>query len=308
LRTLALLVTETQAGRTIQSLLVRDLKLSVGFVSSVKFRPAGIQLNGQHARTSARVAAGDVLCVEVGDLPVGDHRAGKRSFEPVDIPLAILFQDPDLLIIDKPAGLPVHHSGLRSESPTVGDAVAFYLGADAVFHAVSRLDRGTSGVMCIAKSGYIHDRLRRRLHTADYLREYLAVVVGTPEPAAGVVELRIAREPGHSSKRLISPDGAPSLTEYETLSSAAGLSLLRVTPRTGRTHQIRVHLAAIGCPLAGDWLYGRADETLIARPALHSSVLRLKHPVTGERICVEAPLPADLRALIARIAGPACPV
>ncbi len=296
MRELTLEVTQAQAGRTIQSLLVRELKLSAGFVSSVKFRPGGIALNGVRARTSARVAAGDVLRVDVGD-----DRAGKRSFEPVDLPLVILFEDPDLLIIDKPAGLPVHHSGLRSESPTVGDAVAFHLGADAVFHAVSRLDRGTSGVMCIAKSGYIHDRLRRRLHTADYQREYLAVVVGTPEPAAGVVELGIAREPGHSSKRLVAEDGAASLTEYETLAAGGGFSLLRVTPCTGRTHQIRVHLAAVGCPLAGDWLYGRADETLIARPALHSSILRLKHPVSGERICVEAPLPADLQGLVARV-------
>ena len=296
LRTLTIEVNEAQAGRTIQSLLVRELKLSAGFVSSVKFRPAGIVLNGVRARTSARVVVGDVLCVDVGD-----HRSGRRSFEPVDIPLAILFEDPDLLIIDKPAGLPVHHSGLRSESPTVGDAVASYLGADAVFHAVSRLDRGTSGVMCLAKSGYIHDRLRRQLHTSDYQREYLAVVVGTPDPPAGVVELGIVRETGHSSKRLVSPDGAASQTEYETITAGGGLSLLRVTPRTGRTHQIRVHLAAIGCPLAGDWLYGRADDSLIARPALHSSVLRLKHPVTGERICVEARLSEDLRLLIGRI-------
>ncbi|MBU1244405.1 hypothetical protein KJ612_14495, partial [Myxococcota bacterium] len=118
MRELTLEVNEAQAGRTIQSLLVRELKLSAGFVSSVKFRPGGIRLNGARARTSVSVAAGDVLCVDVGD-----HRSGRRSFEPVDIPLAILFEDPDLLIIDKPAGLPVHHSGLRSESPTVGDAV-----------------------------------------------------------------------------------------------------------------------------------------------------------------------------------------
>ncbi|PKN46339.1 MAG: RluA family pseudouridine synthase, partial [Deltaproteobacteria bacterium HGW-Deltaproteobacteria-17] len=130
----------------------------------------------------------------------------------------------------------------------------------------------------------------------------LAVVTGTPEPRSGAVVLGIVREPGHSSKRLVSPDGAPSRTEYETLASAAGLSLLRVTPRTGRTHQIRVHLAAIGCPLAGDWLYGKADESLIDRPALHAASLRLTHPVTGERICVEAPLPEDLRSLLGRMA------
>ena len=298
MRTLTIEVNEARAGRTIQSLLVRDLKLSAGFVSSVKFRPAGILLNGVRARTSARVAAGDVLCVEVGD-----HRADpKRSFEPVDLHLRVLFEDPDLLIIDKPAGLPVHHSGLPATTPTVGDAVAFHLGAEAVFHAVSRLDRGTSGVMCLAKSGYIHDRLRRRLHSEDFQRQYLAVVIGAPEPPAGVVALGIVREPGHSMKRLVSPDGAPSVTEYETLARGGGRSLLRVTPRTGRTHQIRVHLAAIGCPLAGDGLYGRAADLLLARPALHSSELRLTHPVTGAQIHVRAPLPADLQALVDRIA------
>jgi RluA family pseudouridine synthase len=303
LRTLTLEVTEAQAGRTIQSLLVREMKLSRGFVSSVKFRPEGIVLNGGRARTSVRVAAGDVLCVDVGDRAVlSGKAAGQGAFEPADLPLSILFEDQDLLIIDKPSGLPVHHSGLLSGTPTVGDWVAFHLGAGAVFHAVSRLDRGTSGVMCIAKSGYIHDRLRRRLHSADFRREYLAVVIGRPASPADAVTLGIAREPGHSSRRLVSPDGAPSRTEYETIASGGGLSLLRVSPLTGRTHQIRVHLAAIGCPLAGDWLYGVSDDSLISRPALHSSELVLTHPLSGDRIHVRAPLPEDFLKLIAAMA------
>lgn len=299
MRELILEVDETRAGRTIRSLLTGELKLSAGLVSRLKFRPSGILLNGVRARTSARVAAGDILCVDVGDAG-----SGKRSFEPVDLPLVILFEDSDLLIIDKPAGLPVHHSGRFSETPTVGDAIAFHWGAGAVFHPVSRLDRGTSGVMCIARSGYIHDRLRRSLHTGDYLRRYLAVVRGTPDPLSGAVDLGIARDPDHGSRRRISPDGAPSRTEYETLASAGGLSLLRVTPRTGRTHQIRVHLAAIGCPLAGDGLYG-TETGLIGRPALHAASLQLKHPITGERIDARAPLPEDLQRLIAQAFGSA---
>jgi 23S rRNA pseudouridine1911/1915/1917 synthase len=145
--------------------------------------------------------------------------------------------------------------------------------------------------MCVAKSGYVHDRLRRELHSERFSREYLALAVGTVEPPEGVIDLPIARV---GEKRFgARPDGAPSVTRYQTLRTGGGLTLLRVMPETGRTHQIRVHFAAVGYPLLGDRLYGRVSGELI-RPALHSYSLRLVHPVKNEEIYVSAPLPEDM--------------
>jgi RluA family pseudouridine synthase len=291
MRTLYFQVTDAEAGHTVCRLLTQELGLPSGMIRGLKWRPGTILRNGAPARVVERVRSGDVLAVVVEDRP------SRGVFSPADLQLRVLYQDDDLLIIDKPAGLPVHHGGGSMDTPTVGEGVAFLLGAGTVFHPVSRLDRGTSGVLCVAKSGYIHDRLRRILHTQAYHREYLAVVVGAPLPPDGVVTWGIARDPVHGGKRRVSAEGAPSRTVYATLATAGGLALLRVTPHTGRTHQIRVHLSAIGCPLVGDALYGSADPR-IRRPALHAVSLRLTHPVTGERLHVEAPLPTDLRDLL----------
>lgn len=292
MRVLTLAITEELAGRTVKSVLRRELKLSMPLIARVKRRENGICLNGRRVFITATVRAGDLLAVDVEDTAPGGH------FTPMPVPLEILWEDADLLVLNKPAAMAVHHSGEISENCTVANALAHYLGPSAVFHAVSRLDRGTTGVMAVAKSGYVHDRLRRELHTGSYHRDYLAVAVGRVTPASGAIELPIGREEGHSSRRVIAPDGVYARTDYETVSVHGALTLLRVLPQTGRSHQIRLHLAAIGHPLVGDWLYGKADPALIGRPALHSSVLRLKHPVTGEALCITAPLPADMRALV----------
>ncbi len=303
-RVLTLVVTAEMAGRTVGSLLVRELGLAGGLVRSLKWRGVdgerrqGIARNGVRARTVDRVAAGDVITVDVGD-PTG--RGG--AFVPAaDLPLRILYEDDDLLVVDKPAGLAMHDRR-AGDAPTLGAAVIHHMDDGAVFHPVSRLDRGTSGVVCVARSGHVHELLRRRLHTGDYQREYLAVVVGEPSPPAGTVMLPIgpaadARPDG--PRREVRADGRSARTDYETVASRDGLSLLRVTLGTGRTHQIRVHLAAIGCPLLGDARYGVPDAR-IGRPALHAAVLRLTHPITGVALVISAPLPADLARVVERL-------
>ena len=156
MRRLTLTVTPEQAGRTVRSLLRRELRMADGAIARVKTVPDGICLNGAHARTVDRVAAGDTLTVRIDD-----KRTGGR-FTPVAVPLDILYEDADLLALNKPAGMAVH-GGYDRGDPTVANALAAYLGPDAVFHPVNRLDRGTSGVMLVARSGYVHDRLRRVL-------------------------------------------------------------------------------------------------------------------------------------------------
>ena len=149
--------------------------------------------------------------------------------------------------------------------------------------------------MLVARSGYVHDRLRRVLHTGDFRRTYLAAACGTGLPPRGIIDLPIARADDGTTRRTAAPDGQPSVTDYTVLAERDGYTLLRVLPRTGRTHQIRVHFAALGHPLLGDVLYG-GDASLLARPALHAAAADLTQPVTGQPLHITAPVPEDLRA------------
>ena len=146
--------------------------------------------------------------------------------------------------------------------------------------------------------GCIHDRLRRMRNTTDFHREYRAGCVGCPAPPVGTVNAPIGRDETSAVRRMLRPDGQRAVSHYEVLSRRNGLSLLKLIPETGRTHQLRVHMAYLGCPLAGDRLYGTEDTALIARPALHAYALSLTHPVTGDPLSFTAPIPADLENLI----------
>ena len=153
--------------------------------------------------------------------------------------------------------------------------------------------------MVIAKSGYVHDLLRRTLHTGDFYREYRALCVGCPQPLSGTIDAPIGRDETSLVRRCVRPDGVAAVSHYEVLSvQKNGLSLLKLLPETGRTHQLRLHMAHIGCPLAGDWLYGTEDHDLIARPALHSAYLSFRHPISGEMLNFSLPLPEDMARLL----------
>lgn len=257
----------------------------------MKFRQA-ITVNGAPVTVRFVPCPGDVLAADVSDLP-GEH----PHIRPVDFPLDILYEDEDLLLINKPAGIAVHPAALTEETATIAGAAAHYLHSSC-FHAVNRLDRGTTGVMAVAKTGFIHARCMAMLHTDDFRREYRAVCEGIPSPAEGDIDLPIGRAESSLLERQADPLGQPAHTHYEVLSASQGRALLRLTPTTGRTHQLRVHMAAIGHPLTGDWLYGTEDRALIARPALHSYHLRMMHPLTGTTIDVTAPLPEDMQRLL----------
>jgi len=291
MRTLSLKIDKAQDGRTVKSLLKNELCASDAHISRLKRRENGILLNGAKCYVTARVVEGDELAIEIGDRP-------DSHIVPMPFPLDVRFEDEDLLIIDKPAGIAVHQSTRDPGECTLENAVCYYLGGNITPHPVSRLDRGTSGLMVFAKSGYIHERLKRVMHMDAFTRTYEGIAVGRVEPPCGTIELPIGMAEGSTYKHAVRDDGAAALTEYETLSANQRFTLLKLIPHTGRTHQLRLHMAAIGCPLAGDWLYGREEPELIARPALHSAELRLTHPVTGERIELRSELPDDMRALM----------
>ena len=172
------------------------------------------------------------------------------------------------------------------------------LGEESDFHPVHRLDKGTSGLIVAAKHPHAQEKLKDQLHTRAFRRVYLAVCDGAPLQPSGAVDAPIGPVDGSLTARRVRPDGKPARTHYRLLETFAPRSLVELELETGRTHQIRVHMAHLGCPLTGDFLYGREDRGLIGRPALHSAALELDHPVTGARLRFAAPLPADMAALI----------
>lgn len=280
MRTLTLTVDEAWNGSTVKHLLRARLHMAEGLIARVKLRETGLVRNGERVFTNARLRTGDVLCVEIGDEGAVNEA----------LPIAVLNKSPDMAV----------HGSTGGQGCTVANALAALWGRDAAFHPVSRLDRGTSGIMVIAKSAYVHDLLRRMLHTDAFRREYLALACGAFPDDSGTVDLPIGRDEAAPTKRAVTPDGQPSRTEYTVLERFSAGALLRVRPLTGRTHQIRVHMAAIGHPLFGDALYGSPDD-MLSRPALHSAYLSLRHPVTGETLELAAPLPDDLEKKMAAL-------
>lgn len=280
-------------GRPLKHLLRGELGISSTLLKTLKWRAGAITLNGESVRVNALVRTGDEVCVTLSERALRE-----TDVAPLDLPLDIVYEDEDLLVLNKRAGLAMHPMSTDLAAPNLAGALVAYLGAGTVPHFVSRLDKGTSGLLIAAKSGYVHELLRRALHSEALRREYRALAVGRVMPPRGVIDAPIARAEGSLVKRCVSPDGLPSRTEYEVLSYHGGLTLLRLAPLTGRTHQLRVHMASLGCPLAGDWLYGTEDKALIARPALHSYALWFTHPLTGEALHFTAPLPNDMETLI----------
>ena len=280
-------------GAAVRHILRAKLHFSAHAVSRLAHGGECIFVNGAPVHTPHVLRAGDVLSVETKD-----QNAPKALITPGNWSLPVVWEDAHLLIVDKPAGMTAHASNFLPDTPTVAGALAWSRGTDFIFHPVNRLDKGTTGLMVIAKSGYVHDLLRRRLHTGGFRREYRAVCVGCPALEQGTVDAPIGRDETSLVARRVRPDGSPAISHYEVLSRGTGLSLLALRPETGRTHQLRVHMAYLGCPLAGDWLYGTEDPGLISRPALHSWAVALDHPVTGEWVEISAPLPEDMQALL----------
>lgn len=289
-RILEYIIQEDMDGLTVRRVLKQHFHFASSLISRLKTKPDGICLNGEKVYTNALVKSGDCLTVNITDL---------NPFNPAEpryYPLDIRYEDADLLIIHKPAGMAVHGSD-RLPSITVANACSWRYGQECSFHPAHRLDKGTSGLLVIAKSAYVHDRLRSRMHTPDFERNYLAVINGVMDPQSGSICKPISREPVEGIRRVIDPDGLDAETRYETLQALDGRSLVSAFPVTGRTHQIRLHFSSCGHPLLGDPVYGTECE-LISRPALHSSRIHLIHPVTGKALDLEDPLPRDMADLI----------
>ena len=293
MRILTHTVLPEEDGRMVKGILRGSLQLSYTLLKSLKWRENAILLNGQSVHVNVIVHTGDVVSVALSERTPRENLYRENAAAP-----DIVYEDEDLLVLNKPAGVAMHPKADDASAPSLAAMLTGYLGEGSVPHFVSRLDKGTSGLLIAAKSGYVHDRLRRALHSSELRREYRAVAVGQVTPPRGVIDAPIGRAEGSIIRRCVREDGLVSRTEYEVLQTAERFTLLRLRPETGRTHQLRVHMAYLGHPLAGDWLYGTEDKNLIARPALHSYELWFTHPVTGQELHFTAPIPQDMQRLL----------
>ena len=224
---------------------------------------------------------------------------------PEAMPLTVVYEDADLIVVDKPAGLAVHPAPGHPRGTLVNALLALVpdlsgIGGELRPGIVHRLDKDTSGLMVVAKNDRAHRNLARQLKERRVAKTYLALVEGTPRASEGTVDAPIGRHPQSRQKMAIVPNGREAQTRYRVLETIDGYSLIEAKPVTGRTHQIRVHLASLGCPIAGDTRYGRRSPYL-ERQFLHAHRLAFALPATAEQVEFEAPLPPDLSQALERI-------
>lgn len=254
-----------------------------------------VNLNGTPARPAQRVRAGDRVT-----LTVPPPR--EPALAPQPIPLAVVYQNADFIVIDKPAGLPVHPGPGHPDGTLVNALLARCpdirgIGGVTRPGIVHRLDKDTSGLMVVAKTEPAHHDLSAQLKERRVQKGYLALAAGLPEPSEGVVDAPIARDPRHRKRMAVVGGGREARTRYRVVERVGSYSLLELEPETGRTHQIRVHLAYLGHPLLGDGVYGRRSS-LLARHFLHAHRLGFRRPVSGEAMAFQSPLPPELALVL----------
>lgn len=296
MRVLTHTVTAEEHGRAVRSVVPRVFRLGEHAYRRLKVLGC-ISVNGETARASRILSAGEVIEIR---LPSGE--AGLVSVaSPQDaLPASFIRHiDEDIIVASKGAPLPTLPAS-HITSGTLREQIIAMLSADPAafaYHPVNRLDKGTSGLMVIARHAHAQRLLTAQLHTGSFIREYLAVTEGVPAATEGTIDAPIARI-GTGARRAVREDGLRAVTHYRVESIHGSRALVRLRLETGRTHQIRVHLSHIGCPIAGDYLYGTELPELCGRFALHSARLVCTQPITGEQIELAEPLPEALSSLL----------
>lgn len=254
----------------------------------------GILQNGEWAYVRTPLVPGDVLKITLLEESASEH------ILPVPMEPDIIYEDEDLLVVNKPFDMPVHPS-IHNYDNTLANGMAYYFqqkGETFIFRCINRLDRDTTGLLILAKNALSASILSNDMKTRKIHRTYQAVVSRIPVPASGTIDAPIARKEDSAIERCVDFEkGESAVTHYRTLKTKENLALVELSLETGRTHQIRVHMQHIGCPLLGDYLY-HPDFTLINRVALHSYSLTFDHPITGKSMYFCAPLPKDMAGLL----------
>lgn len=286
-------VDEIQSGKSLLDFLKYDMCISASLIRKAKRIENGITVNDKLRFVTEKVFKDDLV-----EIIIETDDEKSENIPLCDIPLDIVYEDENMLIIDKQGGIPTHPS-LNNYDVSIAGAVMNYYhkqGINFVFRPVNRLDKGTSGLMVIAKNPHFHELLKKQLHTGDFKREYLALVCGVLNKS-GTVDAPIYRENNSIIKRTVDIRGVKAITHYKPVKICGDKTLVLLMLHTGRTHQIRVHLKHIGYPLYGDFLYGKEAEDL-NRPALHSYKITLKDPITEEVREFISPLKQDIKNII----------
>ncbi len=284
MRTLEYLIEEADDGKTAANFLRRDKQFSYALIVKLRHSPESIKLNGIPIRTIDKIKSGELLTVEIPE------RSGFDAPN-YDISVPVIYEDEDIIVFDKPPHMPVHPAKSHQTDTLANYYAAHY--PSSKFRVIGRLDMDTSGLVVVAKN--IHSAAV--LTDAQMEKEYLAVAEGTLENLSGVINEPIDDSNPSACRRFVGENGKPSYTEYEVVAKGNNIFAAKVLPKTGRTHQIRVHFSYLGHPLCGDELYG-GKRDIIDRQALHRIRLSFEHPITGKKMDFVSEIPNDIKKLL----------
>lgn len=271
-------------GRKIEYVLEKHIGLSNKIIRRLKRVDNAVMLNGKNVAVVRQVSEGDKLVITISSRE-------SKNIAPANIPLDILYEDEDIFVVNKPGSMPTHPSRSHHQD-TLANAVIHYMGNDSTFHAITRLDRDTSGVVLIAKNSLAAKLLTDDIKTRKIQKEYVAVVNGVPKEKSATLSLPIKKKENSGILRHVSEKGKDSITLYEVEKTMGSLSLVKLIPVTGRTHQLRVHMSYIGNPIYGDSMYGAPQQN--ERTRLHCRSITFCHPMTKEKLTIKAPIPKDI--------------
>ena len=292
-RTLEYKIGKEDAGLRVE-LFLRRRGFSRQNLVEIKRMPQSIMVNGVHYYMRQTLEEGDQLLVNISETECSE------KIPPVEAPLDIIYEDEDIMVINKPADMPIHPS-MNNYYNSLANALAYYFeqqGKPFIFRCSNRLDRDTSGLTIVSKHLVSASILADMVSKREVDREYLAISRGSVTPSQGTIDAPLGRKDGSIIERTIDWEkGERAVTHYHVVEESNGHSLISLKLETGRTHQIRIHMKHIGFPLVGDYLYN-PDMEFIGRQALHSHKMRFRHPITGEQKEFIAPLPKDMEYVI----------
>ena len=288
-RNIDYIIDEDSAGLRVEQFLRRK-RYSGQNLSEIKRMPKSILVNGVHYYMRQELSTGDHLQVRICETQ------NSEKIPPTKLPLDIIYEDEDLLVLNKPAGMPIHPS-LNNYTNSIANALAYYFqsqGKPFIFRCCNRLDRDTSGLTIVSKHLVSGSILSDMTKYREVHREYLAIARGSVTPSEGTIQAPLGRKEGTIIERPVDWEhGEDAVTHYKVVKEANGHSLVSLRLETGRTHQIRIHMKYLGYPLIGDYLYN-PDMEYMTRQALHSHHMEFTHPITGEHMSFTAPLPEDM--------------
>ena len=280
MKTIRFTITEQLNNKTIKHILFNVLELSDKLVSDLK-KGECIFVNDEKCTVRKEMKTGDIVKIAISETE-------KSDILPVKGKLDILFEDDDIIAVNKPANMPTHPTKYHL-TDTLANLVCGYMGNDFVFRAVNRLDKDTSGVVLIAKNRFSAEMLNRQIRNKEIQKTYIAICCGVLDEN-GIIEGNIKKETERGIKRIVSPDGQYAKTEFFSIKTKNNCTLVKLSPKTGRTHQLRVHMAHKGYPLYGDYIYGKEENS---RTLLHCSEMEFIHPETKKKMHITAHLPDD---------------